>query len=387
MTKELKTTLKGYAFISPWIIGFAVFLLVPIVLSFYYSFCDYDLLRRPAYIGLANYTELWHDGVFWIVLKNTLVYAAIALPAGLLVSLGLALLLNVNIPGQPLFRTIIFLPSLVPIVASAMIWLWLFNTKLGLINNLLANAGTYAAFLLSAAIPATAALILMIGPPTLRGELGKIRFGAGIVSGACIVFLCAWAGPQSPLYSVLSYFLGGRGIEGTIKMGWLNNWLHLTGVAAYKDIPLPPPWLTDSRFALPALAFMSLWGVGYTVVIFLAGLQDVPRELYEAAEIDGASSSRRLWHVTLPMISPVIFFNLIMAIIGTLQVFAIPYIMTNGGPDRATYFYTMYLYDNAFVFLRMGYASAMAWIQLLIILAFTALAFWSSKRWVHYQGK
>ena len=132
---------------------------------------------------------------------------------------------------------------------------------------------------------------------------------------------------------------------------------------------------------------MSLWGVGHTVVIYLAGLQDVPRELYESAELDGAGAWQRLRNVTLPMISPVIFFNLIMAIIGTLQVFAIPYIMTGGGPARATYFFTMYLYDNAFVYLKMGYASAMAWIQLLIVLMLTAFAFWSSKRWVHYQGK
>jgi multiple sugar transport system permease protein len=122
------------------------------------------------------------------------------------------------------------------------------------------------------------------------------------------------------------------------------------------------------------------------VVIYLAGLQDVPRELYEAAEIDGAGLWQRVRHVTLPMISPVIFFNLIMAIIGVMQVFAIPFIMTGGNPARATYFYTMYLYDNAFTFLKMGYASAMAWVQLVIILALTALAFWTSKKWVHYQG-
>jgi multiple sugar transport system permease protein len=127
--------------------------------------------------------------------------------------------------------------------------------------------------------------------------------------------------------------------------------------------------------------------VGHTVVIYLAGLQDVPRELYEAAEIDGAGIWGRLFNVTIPMLSPVIFFNLIMAIIGTLQVFTIPYIMTQGGPARSTYFYTMYLYDNAFTFLRMGYASAMAWMQLVIILALTGVAFWTSKRWVHYQGK
>ena len=241
---------------------------------------------------MNNYRALWADPIFWKALTNTFYYALMALPASMMVSLGLALLLNADIRGQAIYRTIIFLPSLVPTVASAMLWLWLFNAKLGLINNL----------------------------------LGKV------------------------------------GIEG-------------------------PGWLTTPEWALPALAFMSLWGVGHTVVIYLAGLQDVPRELYEAAEIDGAKSWKRLWHITLPMLSPVIFFNLVMALIGTMQVFSVPYIMTGGGPTRSTYFFTMYLYDNAFTYLKMGYASAMAWVQLLIILCLTGFAFWSSRRWVHYQSK
>jgi multiple sugar transport system permease protein len=289
---ELRNIAKGLAFISPWLIGFCCFMLLPIGLSLYYSFCEYSLLKPPAFIGLDNYNTIIQDAVFWKALRNTFYYASMALPAGMLVSLGLALMLNAKIGGQSIYRTIIFLPSLVPVVASAMLWLWLFNARLGLINGVLAKVG----------------------------------------------------------------------IQG-------------------------PPWLTDANWAMPSLALMSLWGVGHTVVIYLAGLQDVPRDLYEAAEIDGAGPARRLWHVTLPMISPVIFFNLVMAIIGTLQVFAVPYIMTQGGPVRSTYFYTMYLYDNAFVFLKMGYASALAWIQLLIIMALTGFAFWTSKRWVHYQGR
>jgi multiple sugar transport system permease protein len=283
---------KGLAFLSPWLVGFLAFTLLPIVLSFYYSLCDYSLLQDPLFIGGENYRNLMADPVFWRSLRNTLYYAAMALPGGLLVSLGLAMLLNTKMPGQTVFRTIIFLPSLVPIVASSMLWLWLFNAKLGLIN----------------------ALLLKLG------------------------------------------------IDG-------------------------PGWLTDPRWAMPALALMSLWGVGHAVVIYIAGLQDVPRDLYEAAEIDGAGIWSRMWNVTLPMLSPVIFFNLIMAIIGTLQVFDIPYIMTQGGPARSTYFITMYLYDNAFLYLNMGYASAMAWIMLVIVLALTGIAFWSSSRWVHYQGK
>lgn len=290
---EARSLALGLAFLSPWLVGFLVFTLVPIALSLYYSFCDYSLLQPPLFTGLDNYRTLATDPVFWTALANTAVYGLMALPAGMLAALSVAMLLNAKIRGVSIYRTIVFLPSLVPAVASAMLWLWLFNSKLGLINTVLSALG-------------------------------------------------------------------------------MDN---------------PPGWLTDPRFAMPALVIMSLWGIGNTVVIYLAGLQDVPRELFEAAEIDGASPLRQVWHVTLPCISPVIFFNLIMGIIGTLQVFAIPYIMTGGGPGRATYFYTMYLYDNAFSYLKMGYASAMAWVQLLIVLGLTALAAWTSKHWVHYQGR
>lgn len=290
---DTRNLLKGLAFISPWLVGFVFLTLVPAGLSLYYSFCDYSLLQPPVYRGLENYRELATDPIFYKSLFNTFYYAVVALPLGIFFALLCALLLNAKIKAQSIYRTLIFLPSLIPAVASAMLWLWLLNAKLGLIN------------------------------------------------------LC----------------LNGIGIAN------------------------PPAWLADSTWAMPSLILMSLWGVGNTVVIYLAGLQDVPRELYEAAEIDGAGPLRKVIHVTIPCISPIIFFNLIMAIIGTLQIFGTPYIMTGGGPARSTYFYTMYLYDNAFTFLKMGYASAMAWIQLLIVMLFTALAFWTSKRWVHYQGK
>jgi multiple sugar transport system permease protein len=238
---------------------------------------------------LENYRLLWHDALFWKSLGNTLYYAAMALPAGMLVSLGLALMLNADIRGQAFYRAVVFLPSLIPAIASAMIWLWMFNGRLGLFN----------------------------------------------------------------------FLLGKLGISG-------------------------PSWLGD-RWAMPSLALMSLWGVGNTVVIYLAGLQDVPRELLEASQIDGAGPMRRLVSVTLPILSPVIFFNLVMAILGTFSILTVPYIMTQGGPDNATYFYTMFNYEQAFRFLHMGYASALAWIQLLITLLLTAIAFWSAKKWVHYD--
>jgi multiple sugar transport system permease protein len=291
---ERQNLLKGLAFLSPWLIGFSAFTLLPIGMSLYYSFCDFALLQPPVFRGLENYRDLVTDPVFWQSLKVTSLFALMALPLGMILSLCLALLLNAKVRGQTIYRAMIFLPSLVPAVASAMVWLWMYNPKLGLINLALRAVG-------------------------------------------------------------------------------IHN---------------PPGWLSDPHWSLPALVIMSLWGVGNTVIIYLAGLQDVPRDLYEAAELDGAGLGGKIWHVTLPGISPVIFFNLIMAIIGTLQQFTLPFIMTpQGQPGRATYFYTMYLYDNAFGYLKMGFASGMSWIQLLMILALTALAFWSSKRWVHYQGR
>ena len=292
MRGETRNFLKGMAFLSPWLVGFAAFTLIPAALSLYYSFCQYSLVQSPLFCGWDNYRLLWNDDVFWLALRVTCAYAAMALPAGLVVALALALLLNQKVPGQSIFRTLIFIPSLVPTIAAAALWLWLLNQKLGLIN-------------------------------------------------------------------------------------WVLGWFGIPG----------PGWLTDTRWVVPGLALMSVWSCGNTAIIYLAGLQDVPRELYEAASLDGAGPLRRLWHVTLPTISPVIFFNLIMAIIGVFQVFDAPYLMTMGGPDRASYFYTYYLYDSGFTYLKMGYASAMAWIQLLIVLTLTGLAFLSSKKWVYYQGK
>src|SRR5262245_9623299 len=291
--REARAAIRGWAFISPWLIGFMLFTAIPIGLSFYYSLCSYSLLQPPLFKGLENYRTLWNDEVFWKALRNTAIYGAFALPLGMAIALGVAMLLNSKIRGVSIYRTIVFLPSLVPMVASAMLWLWLFNAKLGLVNTFLMSLG-------------------------------------------------------------------------------VSN---------------PPGWLVDVHWAMPALIIMSLWGVGNTVVIYLAGLQDVPRELYEAAEIDGASQVRQVWHVTLPSISPVIFFNLIMSIIGTMQLFATPCILTGGGPDRATLLYTVHLYKTAFEYLKMGQASAMAWVQLLIVLLLTAVAAWTSKRWVHYQGR
>jgi multiple sugar transport system permease protein len=250
------------------------------------------VLTAPRWIGLQNFTELLHDEVFWVILKNTLLYVLMVLLLGLAFSFFAALMLDAGTRGSGIYRTLVFLPSLTPVVASAMTWMWMFNSQFGVINHL----------------------------------LSKLTFG-------------------------------------------------LVG---------PIPWLADPHTALPSLVLMSFWSVGQVVVILLAAMQDVPTALYEAADIDGAGWWRKVWHITVPLTSPVIFFNAIIGIIGGLQLFTQPYLMTEGGPARSTLTYTMRLYQNAFSFLRMGYASAMAWILFLVILGLTAVAIRVSRSRVHY---
>lgn len=291
--REWRELATGLAFISPWIIGFLFFVVYPVGSSIYYSFCDYDVLTRPVWIGLLNYRDMFTDEVFWKALFNTLYFAAISLPLGLIIALLVAVLLNQKVKFRPGFRTIYFLPSLVPAVASAMIWLWILNGRFGLLN----------------------------------------------------------------------YALAKMGIEG-------------------------PNWLTDEHWTKPAIILMSLWGVGGSMVIYLAALQDVPRELYESAEIDGASAWTNFRHITVPMISPVLYLNLIMGIIGSLQVFAQPFIMFGGGgTNRSALFYAVYLYQNAFDYNQMGYACAMAWFLFRIILALTWLATKTTRKHIYYAGE
>jgi len=290
---ERRQLAAGLAFISPWIGGFLVLTLYPVGASLFYSFCDYDVLSRPIWVGLLNYRDMVSDQVFWQSLGNTLLFSALALPLGLSVALALALLLNQPVGARGLFRAIYYLPSLVPAVAGAMVWLWILNGRYGLLDLALAGLG----------------------------------------------------------------------------------------------VAHPPQWLSDPHWTKPALALMAVWGCGNTVVIYLAALQGVPRTLLEAAMIDGASPWRRLWHVTLPAISPVIYFNLIIGVIGGLQTFATAFVMfTNGGPDRSALFYAVYLYQNAFEFRQMGYACAMAWVLFLLTLGLTWLAARSTRGFVHYQG-
>lgn len=298
---ESRRRWTAFAFLAPWIVGFAVFTIYPVAASVYYSFCDYDVLSRPVWVGLLNYQDLASDYVYWQSLRNTLVFCALSLPLGLIFALALALLLNQPVRGRGMFRAIYYLPSLVPAVASAMVWLWILNGRLGLLNQGLA---------------------------------------------------------------------------------WLG-------------IEHPPQWLADPAWTKPSLALMAVWGGGNTIVIYLAALQGVPRSLIEAATIDGASAWQRLIHVTLPAISPVIYFNLIVGIIGGLQVFATAFVMFGeggairsgqGGPDRSALFYAIYLYQNAFEYRQMGYACAMALLLFLLIVALTWLAHRGSRGLVHYHG-
>ncbi len=304
-----REALTALLFVAPWLVGFSVFLLYPLLASLYYSFCDYSVLRPPVWVGMENYTDLVHDSVFRGALWNTGVFAALALPMGMFVAISLALMLNAKIKGMTLYRTFFYVPSLVPGASLAMLGLWVFNGEHGVLNHILDP--------------------IMNAPPNLL------------------------------------------------------NFLFHTHLPHFK----PPQWLSDPEWSKPALVVLGVWGAGNSMVIYLAGLQDVPQALYEAAELDGAGWWAKTRHVTLPMLSPVILFNLIMGIIGTLQVFTLPFIMFPGGtPARSTYFYTMYLYDNAFVYLKMGYACAMGWIMFLIIMALTFIALRMSEKRVHYNG-
>ncbi|RKX31565.1 MAG: sugar ABC transporter permease [Verrucomicrobia bacterium] len=288
----------GLGFSSLWIVGLGVFTLYPVAASLFYSFCDYSILQRPVWAGMENFSTMLGDDVFWISLKNTLIFAGFSVPMGLAVSLSLALLLNHEVRGRAVYRTIFYLPSIVPIVASSMLWMWIFNGQYGVLN-------------------------WVIGP----------------------------------LFRL-----------------WGDS---------------PPAWLGDPAWSKPALILMSLWGVGNSTIIYLAGLQDVPKEYYESASIDGASSWQRLRYITIPMISPVIYFNLIMGIIGSLQVFTQVFVMTggtDGAPARSTLFYALYLFSTAFYDLRMGYASAMAWVLFLLIAGLTWIATRAARRRIHYSG-
>ncbi len=290
MTRRKLSYLEGYLFIAPWLLGLVLLRIGPMFVSLYMSLNEWDLFRPPIWLGLGNYQRMATDPLFWTSLRNTVVYVGGRVPLVLILSLTIAILLNQAIPLKNILRTVYYLPVVTPEVAMYLLWIWMFQPDVGIINRMLS-------------------------------------------------------------------FVGIKG----------------------------PNWLGSMEFAKPALILVSSWGIGSIMVVFLAGLQGVPTHLYEAAELDGANAWNKIWNVTIPLITPVIFFNMIMGIIGSFQMFSKAYVMTGGFPGYATLMYVLYLYQQAFVWFRMGYGSSLAWVLFAILFTFTFIMFKRSQ-WVYYEG-
>lgn len=292
MRSSQRETIAFYLSISPWLMGFVLFIAGPMVIALVVSFTHWDLLSDPVWAGVANYRQMLDDGRFWQALRVTTIYTLAFVPTDLTGGLLLALLVQGQLTGVRVMRTVFYLPTVLSGVAFVVVWLWMLNPNGGLINTLLAQVG-------------------------------------------------------------------------------------ITG----------PRWLLDPKWALASLLLMSFWGWGRTMVIFLAGLQAIPGEYYEAAAIDGAGELRRFWNITLPLLTPAIFFTLILGVISTFQTFTNAFVATDGGPLDATLFYVLYLYKQAFELRNMGYAAALAWVLFGIVLALTAVVFRSQRIWVFYGGE
>ncbi|GAA6409482.1 sugar ABC transporter permease [Blautia hominis] len=287
-----KTQLKwGYVFIAPAIIGLICLNFGPMLFSLGISFTSWDVISAKEFIGLENYRNLFQDPLFFKSLKVTLYYTLLSVPLITCIPLLIAILLNTKVKGISVFRAIFYVPSIVPVVASAAVWMYIYNPMYGLLNSILKAFGMHS---------------------------------------------------QNFIFS--------------------------------------------ESGAVPSLAVMALWAAGNTVVIYLAGLQGVSRQLYEAAEIDGAGALARFFHITVPMMTPIIFYNFVMAIINSMQTFTQAYIMTDGGPANATFFYPLMVYRTAFKQSKMGYSAAMSWVFFVIIAALTLIVFKSQKRWVVYEN-
>ena len=281
--------LAGYLFLLPNLIGFLVFSLIPILSVFFIALTDWNLASQPVFVGFDNFTTLFRDDLFWKTAGNTIYYTVGAVPAGVAIAFWMALLLNQKLHGIVFFRTLFFLPHVTLTVAVAIVWTWIYNPNLGVIN-----------------------------------------YGFSLI-----------------------------GING-------------------------PDWLQSSVWAMPAIIIMSNWmGIGYAMLVFLAALQSVPEEYYEAARLDGATWFQQLRNITLPMLSPTTFFLLITSFMGAMQAFDQFYVMTRGGPAYSTTTLVMYTYQNGFEFFRMGYAAANATMLFLGIIAVTAIQWRLSKRWVY----
>lgn len=296
--RRMSATAMGVLFALPWIIGFLVFQAYPIAASGYYSFTEYGLFDDPVWIGLDNYRELLDDDRFFKGIYNTLYMTVIGVPLGLALALVCALALNSPSRLQPLYRAVVYLPTVVPVVAATYLWRWLLNSQYGYVNVLMGNLGL----------------------------------------------------PQ-------------------------------------------PLWQEDPFWTKPALVLIGLWTIGGTTIIYLAALKEVPRSYYEAAEIDGANWWSKFWNITWPAISPVTLFQLIIGVIASLQYFTQAYLFAqqrlnaaSGGPEDSLLMYGMYVFQNAFSYLDMGYASALAWILFMISLVMTLIILGFASKWVHYEG-
>jgi multiple sugar transport system permease protein len=290
---ERRNLVLGLLFISPWLVGFICFYLYPALASFYYSFTDFRILQDPTFVGLDNYRRLVADPFFWKSLTNTLYLAVLGVPLAIVTALGIALLLNARgVRGIGIFRTIFYLPVVVPSVAAAILWIWLLNPQYGLVNELLKLVG----------------------------------------------------------------------IDG-------------------------PKWFYDPGWAKNGIILMTVWAAGDVVIIYLGALQGVSRTLYEAAEVDGAGPIGRFFNITVPLMTPYIFLVMILQVIGSFQVFTQALVMTEGGPAHATTFVMLVLYWAGWQWLRMGYASAIAWVLMAVIMTMTVLQFMLARRWVYYEGE
>jgi multiple sugar transport system permease protein len=289
--KERRNLVVGLLFISPWIFGFLAFLVYPILYTLRISFTDYTGFGEPKWIGLGNYRDLLNDELFWTSLYNTLYYTALAVPIGVVVAMGLALAMNQSLPEVPIYRAILYLPSVIPLFALSFIFAILMNPTQGIFNQFL----------------------LRLGLPNIN-------------------------------------------------------------------------WFGDPQWTKLAFVFLAQFGAGQVALIFLAGLKGIPRTLYEAAMLDGAGVWSRFRNITLPMMTPVILYDLILGLSLGLQVFTQAYVITRGGPADASRFYVLYLYENAFQYGKMGYASAMAWILFIITFVLAMTIFRWSRRWVYYEG-